>query len=123
MAEEVESPSRVIPRAMMLSVGINGCLGFGILVAVLFCQGNLEAAIASSTGYPFMEILYEATGSVPGTLAMCAIVLIINCCAVIGVLAAASRQLWSFARDKGLPGWQWWRQVCSASLLTSSCMA
>lgn len=111
MSEEVEDASRVIPRALMLSVLVNGCLGFGMLVAVLFCVGNFEAALNSRTGYPFMEIFYEASNSLPGSLLMCSIVLVIYCCSLMGLLAAASRQLWSFSRDKGVPGWHWWNQV------------
>ncbi|KAJ5086877.1 amino acid permease [Penicillium alfredii] len=111
MAEEVSNASRVIPQAMMLAVGINGCLGFGMLIAVLFCVGDLEKALKSPTGYPFMDIFYQATGSLSGSLTMCSIVLLIYCCALMGLLAAASRQLWSFSRDRGVPGWRWWSQV------------
>lgn len=111
MSEEVENASYVIPRALMLSVLVNGCLGFGMLIAVLFCVDNLEDALHSRTGYPFMEIFYEATNSLSGSLAMVSIILVIYCCSLMGLLAAASRQLWSFSRDKGVPGWHWWNQV------------
>jgi amino acid transporter len=111
MSEEVADASRVIPKAIMLSVAINGSLGFSMLIAVLFCVGNLKDALNSPTGYPFMEIFYQATNSPSGALAMCSIVLIIYCCALMGMLAASSRQLWSFARDRGVPGWRWWSQV------------
>ncbi|KAJ5544324.1 amino acid permease [Penicillium frequentans] len=114
MSEEVAHASRVIPRALTLSVLVNGCLGFAMLVAVLFCAGNLEAALNSRTGYPFMEIFYEATDSLSGSLFMCSIILVIYCCSLMGLLAAASRQLWSFSRDKGVPGWYWWNQVSSS---------
>ncbi|KAJ5994550.1 amino acid permease [Penicillium sp. IBT 35674x] len=114
MSEEVENASYVIPRALMLSVLVNGCLGFGMLIAVLFCVGDLEDALHSRTGYPFMEIFYEATNSLSGSLFMCSIILVIYCCSLMGLLAAASRQLWSFSRDKGVPGWHWWNQVSSS---------
>lgn len=111
MAEEVANASRAIPRAIMLSIVINGTLGFGMLIAVLFCMGDLEVALNSNTGYPYIEIFYQATNSVPGTLAMVSINLIISVCSVIGMLAATSRQFWSFARDRGIPGWRWWSHV------------
>ncbi|KAB8222945.1 hypothetical protein BDV33DRAFT_201084 [Aspergillus novoparasiticus] len=56
MSEEVANPSCVIPHAIVLSVILNGRLGFGMLIAVLFCVGNLEDALNSRTGYPFREI-------------------------------------------------------------------
>ncbi|KAJ5156423.1 hypothetical protein N7492_009226 [Penicillium capsulatum] len=111
MSEEVANAARVIPNAMMLTVGINGCLGFGMIIAVLFCVGDLEKALNSPTGYPFMEMFYQATNSVPGTLAMTSIMLIIYTCSLMGLLAAASRQFWSFSRDRGVPGWRWWSQI------------
>lgn len=120
MSEEVKNASRVVPQVIMLSVAINGCLGFGMLITVLFCVGNPKDVLNSSTGYPFMEIFYEATNSLPGSLAMCSIVLVNYCCSLVGMLAAASRQLWSFSRDKGVPGWRWWSQV-SLYLLSNVC--
>jgi amino acid transporter len=111
MAEEVANASRAIPRAIMLSVAINGSLGFGMLIAMLFCSGNIDDALSTPTGYPYIEIFHQATGSVPGALAMLSINLIIGGFSVIGMLAATSRQFWSFARDRGVPGWRWWSRV------------
>jgi amino acid transporter len=111
MAEEVANASRAIPRAIMLSIAINGTLGFGMLIAVLFCMGDLDAALNSPTGYPYIEIFYQATNSLSGSLTMVSINLIIAVCSVIGMLAATSRQFWSFARDRGIPGWRWWSHV------------
>ena len=121
MSEEVTNPSKVIPRALMLSVAINGCLGFGILIAMMFCSGpDLGGTLGEATGYPFMGIFFEATNSVSGSLAMSAIVIIIYVCALMGLLAAASRQLWSFSRDRGVPGWRWWSQVRNRSITQQS---
>jgi amino acid transporter len=58
-----------------------------------------------------MGIFLEATNSVSGSLAMSAIVIVIYVCALMGLLAAASRQLWSFSRDRGVPGWRLWSRV------------
>ncbi|KAJ5155143.1 amino acid permease [Penicillium capsulatum] len=120
MAEEVENASRVIPLVTMLTVGINGCLGFGILLAILFCDGNIQEALDSSTGYPFMWMFHQATNSIPGSLAMCAVVIVNFCCSLVGMLAATSRQLWSFSRDKGTPGWQFWSQVTQSERLPAN---
>ncbi|KAB8222944.1 hypothetical protein BDV33DRAFT_201083 [Aspergillus novoparasiticus] len=35
----------------------------------------------------------------------------------MGLLAAASRQLWSFSRDRVVPGWRWWIQVSLSQAL------
>ncbi|KAL4938964.1 hypothetical protein BDV06DRAFT_199866, partial [Aspergillus oleicola] len=117
MAEEVRDASVAIPRAIMLSVLINGSLGFGMLIAVLFCLGDLEAALATPTGYPYMEIFQQATNSVSGALGMTSIILIIGVCTIFGLLAATSRQFWSFARDRAVPGWRIWSKVSPINCL------
>ena len=112
MSEEVANASTVIPNALMISVGINGCLGFGMIIVMMFCtDSDLGGKLGDATGYNFMGIFMEATDSVPGSLAMCAIVITIYVCSLMGLLAAASRQLWSFSRDRGVPGWRLWSQV------------
>ncbi|KAB8264830.1 amino acid/polyamine transporter I [Aspergillus pseudonomiae] len=111
MAEEVHKASVVIPRALILTALINGALGFGMLIGVLFCMGDLEAATKSPTGYPYMEIFFQATNSLGGTVAMICIALVICICSAIGMIAATSRQFWSFARDRGVPGWRVWSKV------------
>ncbi|KAE8336754.1 hypothetical protein BDV24DRAFT_167926 [Aspergillus arachidicola] len=50
MAEEVQHASVVIPRALILTVLINGVLGFGMLIGVLFCMGDLTQGPALPRG-------------------------------------------------------------------------
>ncbi|KAF2004153.1 amino acid transporter-like protein [Amniculicola lignicola CBS 123094] len=103
IAEECQDAQRVVPRAMMWSIGINGAMGFGILLAVLFCMGDPEEAVVSPTGFPFIDIFVYGTGSISGGTGLTAIVLSINIFSVTAVLATASRMLWAFSRENGLP--------------------
>ncbi|KAI1416836.1 amino acid transporter [Hypoxylon sp. FL1857] len=105
MSEEIQNAAVIVPRAMVFTVILNGILGFGILVAVLFCIGDVDAALASPTGFPFMEIFEQGVGSERGAQTMASILVILMLCATVSVLATASRMTWSFARDRGLPGW------------------
>ncbi|PTU23253.1 hypothetical protein P175DRAFT_0433350 [Aspergillus ochraceoroseus IBT 24754] len=120
MAEEVQNASVAVPRAILLSILINGTLGFSMLIAVLFCMGDIETALATPTGYPYMEIFHQITGSVSGALGMSSVVLIIGVTSVIGMLAATSRQLWAFARDRGVPGWRIWSHVSTSRALPTN---
>lgn len=113
MSEEITNAARAVPTSIMLSVLINGSLGFGMLLALLFCLGDIETALQSPTGYPFMAIFLQATGSVAGTAVMASIVTTMGITTSVGMLATSSRQLWSFARDRGVPGWRIWSQVCT----------
>lgn len=111
MSEEIENANVVVPRSIMLSVLINGSLGFGMLLATLFCLGDIEKALNSPTGYPFMEIFLQATDSVGGVAVMGSIITTMGICTSVGMLAACSRQFWSFSRDRGVPGWRLWSRV------------
>lgn len=103
MSEEIKGAARTVPRAMFWSIIINGILGFGMLLAILYCQGDIEKAAASPTGYPFIAIFATGTGSIAGATAMVSITVFMAWCNAIGALASASRMMWSFARDNGLP--------------------
>ncbi|KAJ5246259.1 choline transport protein [Penicillium chermesinum] len=111
MSEEITNAAVAVPTSMMLSVLINGSLGFGMLIAMLFCLGNIQQSINSPTGYPFMAIFLQATGSVAGTAVMASIVTTMGITTSVGMLASSSRQMWAFARDRGIPGWRIWSQV------------
>lgn len=105
MSEEIQNPSVNVPRSMMTGITLNGFLGFGMLLAVLFCLGDVDAALHTRTGYPFIEIFRQAVGTVGGATAMTIIVVALGICGTIGFLASSSRMTWAFARDRGLPGW------------------
>lgn len=105
MSEEVKGSTRNVARSMILSIVINGLLAFGMLLAVLFCAGNVEEAVSNApNGYPFVVIFAVGVRSKAGATAMASIVLVLELCSAAAGLAAASRMMWSFARDRGLPG-------------------
>ncbi|CAD6577573.1 MAG: hypothetical protein ASARMPRED_008325 [Alectoria sarmentosa] len=103
VAEEINDASVVIPRSMLSSVFLNGALGFGMLVAVLFSAGNIQTALDSPTKYPFIEIFAQAVGSNKGATGMVAVIISTTIFATVGLLATASRMTWAFAREQGLP--------------------
>ncbi|KAK2748735.1 hypothetical protein FQN57_000316 [Myotisia sp. PD_48] len=106
MAEEIQHPSVVVPRSIMLTVLINGGLGFGMLIATLFSIVDIEKALNSPTHFPFMEIFYQSNNSIVGSAVMASIILSLAMTANCNVLASSSRMMWSFSRDRGLPGWK-----------------
>lgn len=48
-AEEIEDATIIIPRSMIASVLLNGSLGFAMLIAILFCLGNVNDALTTPT--------------------------------------------------------------------------
>ena len=111
MSEEITNASMNVPRAMMFSILLNGSLGFGILIATLFSLGDLNAALHSPTGFPFMAVFQQAVGFSGGAVTMASVLVILQICASISFVATASRMTWSFARDRGTPGWEWLSKV------------
>lgn len=115
MSEEIQNAEVIVPRSILTSIALNGCLGFGMIIATLFCLGNIQNALETPTGYPFIEIFYQATGSIEGTAVMASIITILTVSATVGSLASSSRVFWAFARDRGLPGWRILSKVGSST--------
>ena len=105
MSEEIRGAARVVPKAIVLSVILNGLMGFGMALALLFCIGDIDAALHTPTGYPFIEIFYQAVQNLTGAALMTSIIITLSLCCTVGIVASASRQLWAFSRDRAIPGW------------------
>src|SRR5262249_21442745 len=73
--------------------------------------GDLESVLATPTGYPFIQVFYNATLSKGGTTAMTAIMIVLATANGMTNMATASRQLFAFARDKGIPFHEWFQKV------------
>ncbi|KAF4971710.1 hypothetical protein FSARC_1509 [Fusarium sarcochroum] len=103
LSEEMQNPETGVPYAMVGSVVLNGLLGFSFLIALLFCMGDITAALETTTGFPIIEIFYNITGSIRASTAMSSAVVLMASLATIPLLASAARVMWAFARDQGLP--------------------
>ncbi|KAK2609569.1 hypothetical protein N8I77_003065 [Diaporthe amygdali] len=111
MSEETIDASRIIPIAITWSVIYNVMTLFIIGTALIFCLGDVESLLNSRTGQPYIQLFYNATQSYAGSSVMAAILITLVECCVINEVATSSRQLWSFARDRGLPGSTWLSHV------------
>ncbi|KAI1088173.1 putative GABA transporter [Rostrohypoxylon terebratum] len=105
MSEEILSAATVVPQAMLYTIFINGSLAFAMAIALMFCLTDMNAAIEAveTMFYPFLEIFRSGVDSTTGAVLMASVVLILAAASSVGVYAAASRMIWSFARDDGLP--------------------
>lgn len=95
----------------MSAVALNSLLGFIMVVTLSFCLGDLESVLATPTLYPFIQIFFNSTGGLVGTNLMVAVVILAIIGSTIASVATSSRQLWSFARDNGIPGSKFIAQV------------
>lgn len=104
LAEELRDASWVLPRSMVASALINYGLGFVMTVTIMSNLGSdVSAVLSTAFGQPWIQVLYNATGSKAGTSVVVAVVwiLLLFCC--VNQVTTTSRQLFAFARDKGVP--------------------
>jgi len=105
----------------MWAAGVNGSLGFVMVITFCFTLGDVLDILETPTGYPFIQVFYNATQSNAGTSVMTAILIVNITSACISTVATASRQTWSFARDKGLPFSSFISYVSFQLRVVSSC--
>lgn len=102
-AEEVNDASATVPKAIITAMCLNVVLGFVMLVTICFTLGDVNSILETPTGYPFIQVFYNVTQSLPGTNAMVSLIIILLVACTITEVATASRQFWSFSRDHGVP--------------------
>lgn len=103
MTENVQDASRTIPYSLMVSYVGNAALAFIAAVTLIFCAGNIQDDLANPNLLPFIVIFHNSTKSKAATILMTLPLQLTGYSAMISQTATASRQLWSFARDGGIP--------------------
>ena len=87
----------------MWSTYLNSFLGLLMVVTLIFTWGDGDKIAKTATGYPFIQVLFNVTKSLAATDVLSSILIITLTASVIACVATASRQLWAFARDRGVP--------------------
>jgi amino acid transporter len=110
VAEEVARPAVRIPRAMVLTIlvgGISALFSFG---GYVLAAPDLQAIVSGKETDPIPVILESTLGAVGAKIFLVVAVTAFLSC-VLSLQAAASRLLYSFARDGMLPGHRWLSRV------------
>ena len=123
MSEEVRNSARTVPKILICTIIINGAMAFGFLLVLLFTVGNVDNALNTPTGYPIIEIFYQATGSTKAATAMMCTILVVAFASTFGILASVSRLTWAFARDQGMPFSDFFAYVSTTFEDTSFCIS
>ena len=113
VAEEVPNPSRAIPRAMRLTIYIGGAAAMFICLALILSIKDIGAVIAGTDTDPVWTILTANFGEGGARLVLLVVLVSFLSC-VLSLQAAASRLLFSFARDGMLPASEALRKLNSA---------
>ncbi len=108
LAEEIEQPEKVAPRAVMQSLIASGIGGFVVLLGFLLSLPNLGAAQASAE--PMLDVLETRLGGFAAGLVLLVVFASVFACA-LSTLALLSRLLFAMARDNMIPGANWLARV------------
>jgi choline transport protein len=106
MSEEVRDASTSIPKAMLAIYIANFMLMFPAFLTVCYHVPSIDDALNDTTTYPAIYVLRQSLSS-SGVTAVLAIICLLNIASNIVYLTAVSRDLFAFARDKGLPFSNW----------------
>ncbi|KAK8091325.1 GABA-specific permease [Apiospora phragmitis] len=118
MSEELQDAAKTLPRSMIWTTFFSGAfeyvcafLGKGWVMLITFCSclGDINEVISSPT--PFITVFHNATQTKSGATAMSAFVIVMTVAGNLTGVATASRQLWAFSRDQGMPLSGWFAHV------------
>ena len=103
MSEELDNPARYVPIAMVGSVTVNGVFGLIYCIVLLFCLGDLDELLATTTGFPFMQLFLNSTRSRAGATVLSVLISLTATAGTFAGLISTSRTAWAFARDGAMP--------------------
>ncbi|MDP2703125.1 MAG: APC family permease [Candidatus Rokubacteria bacterium] len=101
LAEETHDPTRTVPRALLLALGISTVLYIAVAVAAVSVLG---AGALGASHRPLTDVMAHALGSRSAAL-VAAIAMISTTNTTLLALTAASRLLYGMAAGRALPGW------------------
>lgn len=102
VAEEVPNPGLNIPKAMRMTLYIGGAASLFITYALILSVTDIGAVISGTSVDPIGESLAAAFGAT-GSRAIEAIVVVSFFSCALSLQAAASRLIYSYARDEMIP--------------------
>ena len=103
VAEETPDASRMIPKAMRMTIYIGGAAATWVCLAFILSISNIGAVISGKDADPIVTLLRAAMGEV-GFRAVIVVVLVSFVSCLLSLQAAASRLLFAYARDQMIFG-------------------
>ncbi|KAJ5320096.1 hypothetical protein N7508_000379 [Penicillium antarcticum] len=110
LSEECSNANIASPRAIVLTSGVGGLLGWFLQLVVAYTVLDVEAVIDSDLGQPWASYLLQV---MPANTAMAILALTIVCGFSMGqgCMVAASRVTYAYARDDCFPFSRYWKVV------------
>lgn len=112
MSEEVKNPERSIPKGMIFAVLISSVIGISFILPILTILPDLTKLLDDNPDIFPIDIVFKlSTRSF--LVSMVLVLLIVGSLffATVGTLTTASRAVYAFGRDHGLPFDNLWQKV------------
>jgi amino acid transporter len=103
VAEETPDPSRMIPKAMRMTIYIGGAAATWVCLAFVLSIPDIGAVISGKDADPIVTLLRSAVGEA-GFRAVIVVVLVSFISCLLSLQAAASRLVYAYARDQMIFG-------------------
>jgi amino acid transporter len=103
VAEETPDPSRMIPKAMRMTIYIGGAAATWVCLAFVLAIPDIGAVMAGTDPDPIVTLLQAAMGE-NGFRAVILVVLVSFVSCLLSLQAAASRLVFAYARDQMIFG-------------------
>jgi amino acid transporter len=103
VAEETPDPSRMIPKAMRMTIYIGGAAATWVCLAFVLAIPDIGAVMAGTDPDPIVTLLQAAMGE-NGFRAVILVVLVSFISCLLSLQAAASRLVFAYARDQMIFG-------------------
>lgn len=103
VAEEVHDPSRNLPKAILIQLGVALMYGLAFAVVLGYAIPDLSLLETGSSIFPLADIYRHATQNTAAAFVLLFIVFLLSFCSVIGALLTTSRTCWALARDDAIP--------------------
>ncbi|WP_052438279.1 amino acid permease [Streptacidiphilus jiangxiensis] len=106
IAEEVKDPSRKVPRAMGMTLGVGAVATVVLTLGLILAVPDFGAVISGKSPTPLEDVLAASLGTVGSKVALALIVVGYVSC-TLAIQAAATRLVYSYARDGVIVGARW----------------
>ena len=103
VAEETPDAARQIPRAMRLTIYVGGAAALWVCLGLVLAVPDIDAVISGRDKDPVVTLLKSAMGEVGFRVALVVVLVSFVSC-LLSLQAAASRLLFSYARDEMIIG-------------------
>ncbi|KAJ5805037.1 hypothetical protein N7474_010924 [Penicillium riverlandense] len=112
LSEECSNANIASPRAIVLTSGVGGLMGWFLQLVVAYTVVDIDAVINSDLGQPWASYLLQVLHP-HAAMAVLGLTIVCGFSMGQGCMVAASRVTYAYARDDCFPFSRYWKQVNS----------